>query len=72
MASSTKMTEVESELLTDIEMLLMIEKCIRDGICHFIHWYENANNVNIKNYVKQNNNHILCSEIYVDYMDCLI
>ena len=34
-----KKTEVEFELLTDIDMLLMIEKGIRGGICHAIHRY---------------------------------
>ena len=30
-------------------MLLMVEKGIRGGICHAIHWYEKANNKYIKN-----------------------
>ena len=29
-----KMTEVKLELLTDIDMLLMVEKGLRGGICH--------------------------------------
>ena len=29
-----KKTEVEVELLTDVDMLLMVEKGIRGGICH--------------------------------------
>ena len=32
-----KQTEVKLELLTDIDMLLMIEKRIRGGTCHAIH-----------------------------------
>ena len=32
-----KKTEVKLELLTDIDMLLLIEKRIRGGICHAIH-----------------------------------
>ena len=32
-----KNTEVKLELLTDIDMLLMVEKRIRGGICHVIH-----------------------------------
>ena len=29
-------------------MLLMIEKCIRGGICHAIHQYAKANNKHMK------------------------
>ena len=32
-----KMTEVKLELLTNIDMLLMVKKGIRGGICHVIH-----------------------------------
>ena len=32
-----KNTEVKLELLTNIDMLLMVEKGIRGGICHTIH-----------------------------------
>ena len=44
MASSPKKTKV-SNLLTDIDMLLMLEKSIKGGICHAIHPYEKGNNV---------------------------
>ena len=47
-----KMTGVKLELLTDIDMLLMVEKGIRGGICHAIHRYAEANNKCIKNYDK--------------------
>ena len=43
-----KKPEVESELLTDIDMLLMIEKDIRGGICHSIHRYARSKNKYIK------------------------
>ena len=43
MASMFKKTEVELELLTDIDMLLMVEKGIRRGICHAIFRYAKAN-----------------------------
>ena len=45
-----KKTEVELELLTDVDMLLMVEKGIRGGICQAIHRYAKENNKYIKNY----------------------
>ena len=39
-----KKTEVELELLTNVDMLLMVEKGIRGGICHAIHRYAKSNN----------------------------
>ena len=38
------------ELLTDIDMLLMVEKEIREGICHAIYRYAAGNNTYMKNY----------------------
>ena len=35
--AALKKTEVKLELLTDIDMLLMVEKGIRGGICHATH-----------------------------------
>ena len=45
-----KKTGVELELLTDHDMLLMVEKGIRGGICHAIHRYAKSNNKYMKNY----------------------
>ena len=45
-----KNTRIELELLTNINMLLMVEKRIRDGICHAIHRYAETNNKYMKNY----------------------
>ena len=43
-----KKTNIELELLTDYDMLLMVEEGIRGGICHSIHGYAEANNKYIK------------------------
>ena len=52
--AALKKTEVKLELLTDIRMLLMVEKGIRGGICHAIHQYAKANNKYMKDYDKNN------------------
>ena len=45
-----KKTNAELELLTDYDMLLMVEEGIRGGICHSIHKHAKANNKYMKNY----------------------
>ena len=58
-----KKTNIELELLTDYDMLLMVEKGIRGGICHSIHRYAKANNKCMQNY---NNNE---ESSYIQYLD---
>ena len=46
-------TKVKSDLLTDINLLLMVEKVIRKGIRHSINQYVKVNNKYLKNYDKK-------------------
>ena len=50
--AALKKTKVKLDLLSDIHMLLMVEKRIRRGICHSIYRYAKANNKYIKDYDK--------------------
>ena len=61
--ASLKKTGVELELLTDYNMLLMIEEGIRGGICHAVHRYAKANNKYMKNYDKSK------ESSYIQYLD---
>ena len=61
--SCLKKTKVELELLTDIDIPLMIEKGTRGAICQAIHRYAKANNKCMKNYDKNN------ESLYIEYLD---
>ena len=58
-----KKTNIKLELLTDYDMLLMVEKGIKDGKCHSIHRYAKANNKYLKNYNKNK------EFSYIQYLD---
>ena len=58
-----KKTNVELELLTDNDMLLMIEESIRGGICHVIQRYAKANNKYMRDYDKNK------EFSYIQYLD---
>ena len=48
--AALKMTKVKLHLLTNIDMLLMVEKGIRGRICNAIHQYAKANNKYVNDY----------------------
>ena len=58
-----KKTRVKLELLTDYDMILMIENGIRGGICLATHMYAKANNKYMKNYDKN------IESLYLFYLD---
>ena len=56
-------TGVKLELITDYDMILMIEKGIRSGICQATHRYAKANNKFMKTYDKN------IDSWYIEYLD---
>ena len=58
-----KQTGIKLELLTDINILLMVEKGIRGGIRHAIHRYAKANNKYMKDYDKNK------ESSYIQFLD---
>ena len=63
MASMSKKNKCKIELLTDYDMLLMVEEGIRGGICRAIHRHAKANNECMKNYDKNK------ESSYIQYLD---
>ena len=63
LAWQAALKKVKLGLLTDIDMLLMVEKGIRGGICHSIYRYAKANDKYMKDY---NKNKELS---YIQYLD---
>ena len=56
-------TNIKLELLTDYDMLLMVEEGIRGRICHSIHRHGKANNKYMENYNKNE------ESSYIQYLD---
>ena len=60
MGSSLKKDPKKLDQLTDIDMLLMVEKGIRGRICHSVGWCIKANNECMKDYDKNKK----CNNLY--------
>ena len=58
-----KKTGVELDLLTDIDMLLMVENGIWEGICQATYRYAKLNNKYVNNYDKN------FESLYIEYLD---
>ena len=58
-----KKTGVKLELLTNYDMILMIEEGIRGDICQTTHRYAKANNKHMKNYDKN------IESSYIEYLE---
>ena len=58
-----KKPNIKLELLTDYDMLLMLEEGIRGGICHSIHRYAKANNKYMTDYDESK------ESSYIQYLD---
>ena len=56
-------TVVKLEFLTDVDMLLIVEKGIKCGTCHTIYRYAKANNKYMKIYEKNK------ESSYIQYLD---
>ena len=56
-------TSKEFDVLSDIDMLLMVEKGIKVEICHSIYQYTEANNKYMKDYDKNK------ESLYLQYYD---
>ena len=59
MAKNLKKTKVTRDFLTDIDMFLMPEKSVRNGICHAIHQYPKVSSKYMKSMMKIKNRRIL-------------
>ena len=61
--AALKKTKVKLDPITDIDILLMVEKGVRGAICHSIYQYAKANNKYMKDYDKNK------ESSYIQYWD---
>ena len=61
--AALKRAKVKLDLLTNIDMLLMVREGVRGGICHSIYQYAKANNIYMKDYNKNK------ESSYIQYWD---
>ena len=61
--AALKKTQVKLDLLTDVDMILMVEKGIGGGICNSLHWYTKANNKYMSDYDENK------ESSYINYWD---
>ena len=61
--ASLKKANVELELLTGYDMVLMVEEGIRGGICHAMQRYAKANNKYMQDYDRKK------KSSYIQYLD---
>ena len=58
-----KETEVKPELLTDVDMSLMVQEGVRWGLCRAIHRHAKANNIYLEDYNEDE------EESFLQYVD---
>ena len=63
MQATFKKIKIELDLLTDIDMLLMVEKGLRGAICHSIYQYAKGNSKYMKDYDEKK------ESSYIQYWD---
>ena len=68
--AALKKTEVKLELFTDIDILLMVEKSIRGGICHAVDRYAKANDKYMKDYDRNKESSIIKIKNQESILEC--
>ena len=66
--AALKKTKVRLDILTDLNVLLLVQKSITEGICHSVYRYAKANNKYMEDYIKIKNPHIFNIGRKITYM----